>query len=399
MRVASPSSSVSTSQVAPSTPVVKPEPPPAPKPVRDALVKPVAAQPAPKRTTAPRAKPVDYRVRPGDTMSGIAAKNDLSLKQLIKLNPQVKNPSLIHVGEVVHLAAKKSAPKTASYTVKSGDTFGEIAKAHGLTTPQLSRLNPQVKDINLIHPGDKLRVKAKRPQQPSTPSTPSTPSMPSTPSTPSQPSSGPQAAERAGMPNTVGWSQAKEFALYSDFVNKFGDAQAKKDLAAGKRVVLSLRNSTPMTSDQPYYGKYDDRIVVLWKDRAGPHVVELAANTEPNRRWSIEANNSSKPVGRLATGQTIRYHKTWSTKFGNHLQPYGNPYAQRDENRNYRFEKNEKKYNGSWGGELMYIHSAYDGNTGSQGCQTMDPGRFASFWRALGSQSDFSNVLVDVTKG
>lgn len=398
MRVASTSSSVSTSQVATPTPVVKPEPPPAPKPKapRDALVKPVAEKAAPKRATAPRATPTDYRVRPGDTMSGIAAKNDLSLKQLIKLNPQVKNPSLIHVGEVIHLAKKRAPPKTTTYTVKSGDTFGEIAKAHGLTTPQLSKLNPQVKDINLIHPGEKLRVKAKAPQQPSTPSTPTTPSTPSTPSQP-QPS-GPQAAERAGMPNTVGWSQAKEFALYSDFVNKFGDAQAKKDLAAGKRVVLSLRNDTPMTSDK-YYGAYDDRMVVLWKDKSGPHVVELAANTEPNRRWSIEANNSSKPVGRIATGQTVRYYKTWSSKFGNHLQPYGNPYAQRDENRNYRFDKNEKKYNGSWGGQLMYIHRAYDGNTGSQGCQTLDPSHFDSFWRALGSQRDFSNVLVDVTKG
>jgi LysM repeat protein len=380
-----------TQQVAPAAaPVV---PPPAPKTERDTFKRATAAKPTAAQRPAPTrsALPTTYRVRPGDTMSGIAVRHDLTLAQLIKRNPQVKNPSLINVGQVLKLTAKAPAPKpAATYTVKSGDTFGEIATRHGLTTPQLARLNPKVEDLNRIYPGQKLNVKAplaSPPQQP-----------PSTPAPTPAPTSGPKARLNAGMPNTEGWPQAKRFALYSDFVNKFGDAQAKKDLAAGKRVVLSLRRDTPMTGDQPYYGKYDDRIVVLWKDRSGPHVTELAANTEPNRRWSIEANNSSKPVGRLADNQTIRYHKTWSSKFNNHLQPYGNPYAQRDADRDYRFEKGEKSYNGDWGGQLMYIHSAYDGNTGSQGCQTMDPGRFASFWRALGTQKDFSNVLVNVTK-
>lgn len=371
-----------------TTPVAAPRAEPVQRPAADAFSQPATASARKVAARPATRQPTTYRVRPGDTMSGIATRHGLTLSQLIKRNPQVKDPNRIAVGQQLRLAAKRRAPQTTEYVVRSGDTFGTIATKHGLTTPQLARLNPQVADLDRIFPGQKLHVK-----RAATPSAPGTPSMPSTPG-----SAGPRAAKNAGMPNTEGWSQAKRFALYSDFVNRFGDAQAKRDLAAGKRVVLSLRRDTPMTSDRPYLGTYDDRIVVLWKDRAGPHVTELAANTEPNRRWSIEANQSSKPVGRLADGQTIRYHKTWSTKFGDHLQPYGNPWAQRDADRDYRFEKTEKAYNGEWGGQLMYIHRAYDGNTGSQGCQTIDPGRFSTFWRALGSQRDFSNVLVNVTK-
>ncbi|MBN2359021.1 MAG: hypothetical protein JXR83_06180, partial [Deltaproteobacteria bacterium] len=102
-----------------------------------------------------------------------------------------------------------------------------------------------------------------------------------------------------GLPNTKGLSTARRYALYSQYIEQHGDQQAKKDLAAGKRVILGLRQDTPMTRDRPRLGSYDDRIVVLWKDKEGPHVKELAANTEPNRRWAEPANNSSKPVGRL----------------------------------------------------------------------------------------------------
>jgi LysM repeat protein len=328
-------------------------------------------------------------------MSGIAAKNHMSLAALAKLNPQVKNLSLIHVGQVIHLRAPtkpRVSTKSKTYTVKSGDTFGGIAAKYDMSTAALAKLNPQVKNLNLIHPGEKLVVKKSAAPAP-TPSAPTpTPSQPNPTPTPT-----PSGALPKVVPNTKGLSTAKRYALYERYIAKHGDAQAKKDLAAGKRVILALRKDTPMSSG-PYEGTYDDRIVVLWKDRSGPHVQELLANTEPNRRWAQPANASSKPVGRLADNQTIRYHKAWSSTFGNHLEPYGNPYAQRDLNRNYKFDKGERSYNGDWGGQAMFIHRAWATNTGSQGCQTMEEGRFNTFWRALGGQKDFSYVLVNVAK-
>lgn len=269
-------------------------------------------------------------------------------------------------------------------TVKSGDTFSAIAASHGLSTSQLARFNPQVKNLNLIYVGQQIRLGRRR--------------VISAPSTPTNNTPAPAPTIKKGIPNTTGLPTAKRYALYEQYIQKYGDAQSKRDLAAGRRVILALRQDTAMTSDKPYLGTYDDRMVVLWKDRSGPHVQELRANTEPNRRWSIPANQSSKPVGRLADNQTVRYHRAWSTTFGNHLEPYGNPWAQRDENRNYRFDQTDKKYNGSWGGQAMFIHRAWSTNTGSQGCQTLDEGRFDTFWRSLGSQRDFSYVLVNVSK-
>ena len=335
-------------------------------------------------TAAPQAKPSTYTVRSGDTFSGITARHHLTTPQLATLNPHVKNLNLISVGQKLVLAREVVAPNP-TYTVKAGDTFGGIAASHELTVAQLAKLNPQVKNLNVISVGQTLFLKPSAPPPP-----PHDPPHPPPPP--------PPALTNAGIPDTSGLSTSKRYALYEQYVGTFGDALAKKDLAAGKRVILSLRQDTPMTSNQPYRGTYDDRIVVLWKDGAGPHVQELRANTEPNRRWSIPANESTKPVGRLADNQTVRYHKAWSEKFGNHLEPYGNPYAQRDANRDYRFEKNEKSYNGEWGGQAMFIHRAWSTDTGSQGCQTMDEGRFNTFWHALGSQKDVSSVLVNVTK-
>jgi hypothetical protein len=203
------------------------------------------------------------------------------------------------------------------------------------------------------------------------------------------------------MPNTQGMSQAKEYALYSKYVAKHGDAQAKKDLAAGRRVIVGLRKSTPFTRDQPYRGTYDDRVVVMWKDSKGkPRVQELRANTEPNRRWADDPSQASKPVGRLVGNKTYHYKKSYSSSLGGHiLTPdlsHGNPTIRRDTNRNHRIDSKDHVYSGDWGGQYVYFHRGASNDTYSAGCQTMDQGRFNTFWDALGGQSSFSYVLANV---
>lgn len=61
--------------------------------------------------------------------------------------------------------AKDAAPASVvpagtQYTVVSGDAFWKIAAKHGLTIDALAKLNPQIKNINVIYPGQKVVVKA-----------------------------------------------------------------------------------------------------------------------------------------------------------------------------------------------------------------------------------------------
>lgn len=96
-----------------------------------------------------------YTVKKGDTLSGIAADHGITLAQLLAANPALKaHPDTIKVGQKLTIP-----PSQASYvTVTKGDTLSGIAEAHHLTLAQIEKLNPQVKNPNDITPGDKIRV-------------------------------------------------------------------------------------------------------------------------------------------------------------------------------------------------------------------------------------------------
>ena len=54
-----------------------------------------------------------------------------------------------------------SASPAFAYEVKSGDTMSEIAKAHGMELTDLTALNPQINDIDLIYVGDEISTSGK----------------------------------------------------------------------------------------------------------------------------------------------------------------------------------------------------------------------------------------------
>lgn len=95
-----------------------------------------------------------YTVKKGDTLSGIAKKYGTTVNKLVKDNG-IKNPNLITVGQKI----KVSGSATKHYTVKSGDNLSKIAKNHGISLDKIKKLNPGIKNYNLIRPGQKIRVK------------------------------------------------------------------------------------------------------------------------------------------------------------------------------------------------------------------------------------------------
>lgn len=51
-----------------------------------------------------------YMVRPGDTMGNIAVRAGCSLSSLLAVNPQIQNPSVIYVGQVINLPVGAKTP-------------------------------------------------------------------------------------------------------------------------------------------------------------------------------------------------------------------------------------------------------------------------------------------------
>jgi GH24 family phage-related lysozyme (muramidase)/LysM repeat protein len=96
-----------------------------------------------------------HTVERGESLSQIAKDNGMSLDQVLALNPQVKNPDLIYPGD--HIALGKGA---STYTVQSGDSISAIATQLGISPAALLNANPQVVNANMIYVGDKLNIPA-----------------------------------------------------------------------------------------------------------------------------------------------------------------------------------------------------------------------------------------------
>lgn len=117
--------------------------------------KPVA-KPQPTKITGDT-----YTIKSGDTLSDIATRSGLSIDTLVAWN-NIKNKNVINVGQVLKLKAPaapqpQSKPAIQTYTVKNGDTLGEIAAKYGTTTKALQDLNG-IKNANVIHTGQVIKV-------------------------------------------------------------------------------------------------------------------------------------------------------------------------------------------------------------------------------------------------
>ena len=118
---------------------------------------------------AKKAKPTTYTVRPGDTVSSIAARHGLRTVDVLTWNGLTWR-SVIYPGQKLRLSAKAtaSAPAATSstaassasvHTVVRGDTVYAIAKKYRTTVSQILAANALGAGA-IIHPGQKLKVGA-----------------------------------------------------------------------------------------------------------------------------------------------------------------------------------------------------------------------------------------------
>lgn len=62
-----------------------------------------------------------YTIQSGDTLSGIAARNNTTVSQLMALNPYITDPNKIYAGKTLNLAAPAPTTTTTTTTVKAPD--------------------------------------------------------------------------------------------------------------------------------------------------------------------------------------------------------------------------------------------------------------------------------------
>ncbi len=130
-----------------------------------------APTPTPVPPAPQPAQPKTYTAVPGDNMSKIASNHGMSLGLLIQLNPNAGHPARnygnIWPGDtfVVNGAAAPApapSPERYDYVRSGGDSMSGVASRNGISLNQIIALNPSAGhpagNYNVVWPGDKLRV-------------------------------------------------------------------------------------------------------------------------------------------------------------------------------------------------------------------------------------------------
>lgn len=112
----------------------------------------------------------EYEIRPGETLSEIAFRLAVEIQTLIAVN-SITDPDRIVAGRSLKLPGDQSSPPGGSaadtelYVVKPGETLSEIAARLGVSAADLASANG-IDDRNLVWAGSRLRIATDAPATP-----------------------------------------------------------------------------------------------------------------------------------------------------------------------------------------------------------------------------------------
>lgn len=109
-----------------------------------------------KPAEKPNPSGVDYIVKNGDTLSGIASLYGTTYQKIASDNG-ISDPNLIYPGQVLKINGG-SAPTHKTYVVKQGDTLSGIASQFNTSYQKIANDNG-ISNPNLIYPGQQLIIK------------------------------------------------------------------------------------------------------------------------------------------------------------------------------------------------------------------------------------------------
>jgi hypothetical protein len=168
------------------------------------------------------------------------------------------------------------------------------------------------------------------------------------------------------------------------FMNLAKQKGAKLDLTpGGQKNILTLRNPTNPNANNGK-GIYDDKTVVFWVDKDGnKKVEEFQSNADPSAQYAGK-NGFNKNPGRIQEGSYM-----YKTHTEGRLAPVEPVKVERFINGKFE-ETNQEQSD-------FLIHSgASENNTGSAGCQTMEPDEFNKFMALLADGSGIKQVSYTI---
>lgn len=101
---------------------------------------------------------INYIVKKGDTLSGIANEYNTTYQKLASDN-NIENPNLIYPGQIIKIYESSTINPT-TYVVKKGDTLSSIAKKYNTTWQTIYNKNKSIIGNNpdIIKPGQVLTI-------------------------------------------------------------------------------------------------------------------------------------------------------------------------------------------------------------------------------------------------
>ena len=250
-----------------------------------------------------------YTVKSGDTLSGIANNYQTTVNTLARLN-NLANPNLIYVGQrlLVQQAATPSQPQpttpststttAATYTVKAGDTLGQIAANHQTSVNQLVQLN-KLANPNLIYVGQVLTIKQ------------ATSASQSTTATPAKPA--PTATYTVKAGDTLSQIAASHGTSYQNLAS-LNHLSNPNEIYVGQTLKLQATTSTPAQTPTPAASTNQGTYTV----KAGDTLSAIAAAHGTSYEALAQANGISNP-NEIYVGQTLKFTaptRTTSAKRG-----------------------------------------------------------------------------------
>lgn len=88
------------------------------------------------------------KIEQGETLSGIAAQNNTTVDELMKLNPNITNPNIIRAGEYINLPGDSASASAGSERLSNGATQNTTLKSNisGISDERYTQLNQKITD-------------------------------------------------------------------------------------------------------------------------------------------------------------------------------------------------------------------------------------------------------------